>query len=210
MAKPPASRKPVIGLVGGIGAGKSTAAAEFAALGCARVDADAIGHDLLADADVARHIRARWGGAVFAPDGRVDRQALGSVVFADAAELAALNRILHPRIRREMNRQITTALRDQATSGVVVDAAVMLEAGWDDLCTHLVFVSAPAACRYERVAGRRGWSHGEWKRREKSQISLDTKAARCDYTIDNHSSVSPLRQQIRRLFPRICVDVGSC
>jgi dephospho-CoA kinase len=207
MTSPPASRKPVIGLVGGIGAGKSAAAAQLAALGCARVDADAIGHDLLADADVARRIRERWGAAAFTPDGRVDRKALGSAVFADAAELAALNRILHPRIRREMSRQIAAALGDPDVPGVVVDAAVMLEAGWDDLCTHLVFVSAPAAARYERVARGRGWSRAEWKRREKSQISLDTKAARCDYTIDNHSSVSRLRQQIRRLFPRMCVDV---
>jgi dephospho-CoA kinase len=207
MSSPSPRRKPVIGLVGGIGAGKSTAAAELVSLGCALVDADAIPHELLADHEVAARIRARWGGGVFGRRGGVDRKALAAVVFADPAELKALNRILHPPIRRRMRQQIAAALRDSATTGVVVDAAVMLEAGWDDLCTHLVFVSAPQDQRFRRAARQRGWSRRDWQDREKSQISLDKKTAKCDYTIDNHSSVPRLREQVRRLFHRIRVAV---
>ena len=202
MSDPPRTDKPVIGIVGGIGAGKSTAAQAFADLGCALIDADAIGHELLADPDVLRQVRRRWGQAVGA-DGRVDRRVLAAVVFADAAELEALNRILHPRIRRELARRIARALADADTQGVVVDAAVLFEAGWDDLCTHRVFVAASDEQRSRRVARQRGWDHAVWQQREKTQISLDTKAAKSDYTVDNRSGASRLRKQIRQLLHQI-------
>jgi dephospho-CoA kinase len=208
MTSRPVESKPVLGIVGGIGAGKSTAAAELVALGCVRVDGDAIGHELLGDREVLGEIRRRWPAGVVGPDGRVDREALARRVFADPAELEALNAILHPRIRRRMARRIAAARRDPAARGIVVDAAVLLEAGWDDLCTHLVFVSAPEERRLERVSAQRGWGRRTWMQREKSQISLDKKAAKCDYTIDNCSSVSRLREQIRQLFHRICLDVN--
>ena len=105
--KPPG--KAVIGIVGGIGAGKSTVAAELVQLGCARIDGDAIGHALLADPEVRRQIRQRWGEGVFSPEGDVRRDALGEIVFADAAELRALGEILHPRIRRGIEEQIARA-----------------------------------------------------------------------------------------------------
>jgi dephospho-CoA kinase len=203
MAAAPPKHKPVIALVGGIGAGKSTAAAELVALGCRLVDTDAIGHGLLAVEDVRDAFRRRWGEAVFAADGSVDRRAVAARVFPDPDELAALNAILHPRIRRSMEQQIAEALADADTKGVVVDAAVLFEAGWDDLCTHKVFVSAPAAERQRRAAVQRGWDEETWRLREKSQISLDKKAGRSDYTVDNRSGASLLREQIRQLFRRI-------
>ena len=200
---PPSTSKPVIGLVGGIGAGKSAAAAEFARLGCLLIDADAIGHALLGDAAVADAIRSRWGREVFGPGGQVDRKALGEIVFADAQELAALNEILHPRIRRRMHHRIAAARRDVAVPVVVVDAAVLLEAGWDDLCTHLVFVRATDEQRARRVRADRQWDRRTWRQREKSQFSLDRKAQSCDHTLDSSGSASHLNEQVHRLFHRI-------
>ena len=208
MSSRPVERKPVIGIVGGIGAGKSTAAAELVALGCVLVDGDAIGHELLGDPEVLRQLRQKWPDGVVSRDGQVDREALASRVFGDPGELEALNGILHPRIRRRMAQRIADARRDPAAGGIVVDAAVLLEAGWDNLCTHLVFVAAPQRERLRRVSGQRRWSPRVWQQREKSQISLDKKAAKCDYTIDNCSSVSRLREQIRELFHRIRSDVN--
>jgi dephospho-CoA kinase len=201
----PTSPKPVIGILGGVGAGKSTVAREFAALGCRLIDADAIGHELLRQENVRGQVLARWGQAVADDDGQVDRKALASVVFADPGELAALNAILHPAIRRAMAEQIAQALADPAAAGAVVDAAVLLEAGWDDLCTDLVFVAVGDSQRAQRVADQRGWERAEWQRREKSQISLDKKAERCNYVIDNRSSGPRLREQVRRIFHRIDV-----
>jgi dephospho-CoA kinase len=195
--------KPVIGIVGGVGAGKSTAAGEFAALGGRLIDADRIGHDLLGEPKVLAEIRRRWGDAVLGPDAQVDRQALAEVVFGSPAELSALNAILHPRIRLRIRRAIADAQADESAKAVVVDAAVLFEAGWDDLCTHLVFVSAPADQRRRRVAKSRHWSREAWMAREKSQIPLDTKASLCDYTVDNRFGASFLREQVRVIFHRI-------
>lgn len=195
--------KSVIGIVGGVGAGKSTAAGLFAELGCTLVDADAIGHALLAERDVKEQLRKRWGGSIFAPDGSVDRKALGAIVFDDSDELAALNRIMHPRIRARMTEQIAAAANEPAAKAVVVDAAVLLEAGWDDLCTHLVFVGAPDEVRSRRALQKTGWNRRDWIKRENSQIPVDTKARRCYYTLDNSSSTSHLQGQIRRLLGRI-------
>jgi dephospho-CoA kinase len=208
MSSRPIESKPVIGIVGGIGAGKSTAAAELVALGCVLVDADAIGHELLGDPQVLDRLRRRWPDGVVGPDGQVDRKALASRVFADPAELEALNGILHPPIRRRMARRIADARKDPAARGVVVDAAVLLEAGWDNLCTHLVFISAPQEDRLRRVSADRGWDPQTWRQREKAQFLLDKKAAKCDYTVDNCSSVSRLCEQIRQLFHQICPDVS--
>ncbi len=195
--------KLVIGIVGGVGSGKSTAAAEFAALGCRLIDADRIGHELLGEPDVLAEIRRQWGDGVFAPDAQVSRAALAEVVFRGPAELEALNAILHPRIRRRVELAIADAQADESVEAVVLDAALLFEAGWDDLCTHLVFVSAPADDRRRRVAQSRQWSSETWTAREKLQISLDTKASMCDYTLDNRLGASFLREQVRVIFHRI-------
>ncbi len=195
--------KPIIGIVGGIAAGKSTTAAEFARLGCALIDADAIAHEMLEDPDVRETLRVRWGDAIFTSDGTVDRGKVGEIVFGDPGELAELCAILHPLIRIHMEREVERALRDANVVGVVVDAAVLFEGGWDDLCTHTVFVVARAPQRVERAMKGKGWDEQMLTGREKSQISLDNKVHKCDYTIDNSSSASHLHEQVRKLFHTI-------
>jgi len=200
--------KPVIGIVGGVGAGKSTAAAEFGRLGCAVIDADAIGHRLLEDPAVRGRIVRRWGREVLGAAGRVNRKALGRLVFGDPRELAALNRILHRLIRRHMRGRIAAERGKAAAAAVVVDAALLLEAGWDDLCTHLVFVSSAAKVRAARAGRWRGWSRSLWRQREKSQIPLDKKRQRCHHILSNSSSVSHLYTQVRRVFHQIVPNAG--
>ncbi len=203
---PNASDKPVIGLVGGVGAGKSTVAAELARLGCALIDADRIGHDVLNRPDVITPLCRRWGEALAGPDGQIDRDALGEIVFAAPEALAELNEIVHPLIRAEGERQLADCLDRPDVPAVVIDAPLLVEAGWDSLCTVLVFVRSEADHRRRRVASERGWDEKKWQGRECFQISLDTKAGMCDYTIDNTSSVSHLVAQTRELFYRIVVD----
>jgi len=201
--KTPRSDKPVIGIVGGIGAGKSTVAAEFGRLGCAVIDADAIGHGLLERDDVRGALRDRWGEAIFDGSGRVRREALAEAVFAGRGELDYLNRLLHPRIRAEMEAEIERIRRQPDVAAVVIDAAVLFEAAWDDLCTDLVFVEAPDETRAQRVLEQRGWNKAVWQEREKSQLPLDRKAARCLYHICSSSGVSHLRDRVCDLLHRI-------
>jgi|ETNmetMinimDraft_26_1059896.scaffolds.fasta_scaffold28046_2 dephospho-CoA kinase len=208
MAEKPQT-KPVIGLVGGIGAGKSTVGGELARIGCALVDADAIGHELLSDPQIARTLRHRWGEAIFTDDGGVDRAALGKFAFADPAELSVLNSILHPAIGEKLAESIRRALADASVPAVAVDAAVLFEAGWNDMCTQVVFVDAPDELRFDRVHRDRGWNKKKWIQREKAQISLDKKRRLCDYTIVCSSSVSHLREQVRELYFRF-IHVVDC
>jgi len=198
--------KPVIGLVGGVGAGKSTVAAEFSRLGCVAIDADAVGHAVLREPDARSAIVAMFGAAVLDAAGEVDRKVVASVVFQDEAALAKLNALAHPRIAARISQTIEQARRDASVAAIVLDAAVLLEAGWDHVCTALVFVSAPNTSRRDRVRDNRGWDEASWASREKTQFSLDKKASRCEYTVDNSSDIPHLRQQVRQVFYRILAN----
>ncbi len=193
---------PVIGLVGGIGAGKTTVATELAAQGCAVIDADALGHALLHQGKVRREVEDRWGAEVFDAAGEVSRSALAEIVFADKDELAALTAILYPRIRREIEREIGAA-RESSHEAIVLDAAVLFEAGWQELCTTTVFVDAPLPVRLERVELQRGWDAATLAAREKLQFDVDRKRQMCDHILSNHASEPTFAHDVRDLLNRI-------
>jgi len=193
----------VIGIIGGVGAGKSTVAGELARLGCALIDADRICHEMLTRDDVREQLRLRWGEGMLGPEGHVDRDAVGRTVFADPQALAELNAMLHPLIRQEGERQLRQCVDRPDIPAVVIDAPLLVEAGWDALCTHLILVRSTEDDRLDRVIRDRGWDKKKWQERESSQISVDMKAQTCDYIIDNTSSVSHLVEQIREILSRI-------
>ena len=194
---------PVIGLVGGVGSGKTAVADQFVALGCVRIDADAIGHDVLTLPDVKEQIRQRWSDDVFDDDGDVSRAALGEIVFAGPDALAELSAIAHPLIRQEMARRIDQAQAAGQGPAIILDAAVLFEAGWQDLCTHTVFVDAPRDQRLARVGRQRGWDEAQLAARENAQIAVDTKADMCDHILSNHASDAHLGRAVRKLLHRI-------
>ena len=121
----------LIGLTGGIGSGKSTVAAILSELGASVIDADKVGHDVyLPGSEGFRLVREAFGDGVVGADGTIDRKALGARVFADPALLARLNAIVHPLIGAEIRRRIEAARAGAPTRPIVVEAAIMLEAGW--------------------------------------------------------------------------------
>jgi dephospho-CoA kinase len=195
--------KPVIGLVGGVGSGKSAAARLFGQKGCVVLDADRIGHRILSRPSARRAVVEEFGEEILAETGGVDRKKLGRLVFGDAGKLERLGRIMWPRIRRSLRRGIVRGRRDASVPAVVLDAAVLLEAGWDSLCTDLVFVDASPSSRRRRATSRSGWSERDWRRRENSQIALDRKASACSYRIGNDSDIPHLREQVCEVFHRI-------
>ncbi len=205
MAASETKRFPVIGLVGGIGAGKTAAADRFAERGCAVIDADRIGHELLADRSVRDRIRAAWGDEPFRDDGSVDRRRVADRVFADPAARRTLEGILHPGMRQRIVEKIAAA-RESGVPAAVIDAAVLFEAGWDELCTHTVFVDAPRDLRLARVRTQRGWSEEQLGDRESSQIPLDKKRERCSYVAVNNSDGSRLSELVGDIFHNIMSD----
>lgn len=177
----------VIGVVGGVACGKSLVARQFERLGAGRLDADIAGHEALRHHKVKEAIRVQWGAEVFAEDGEVDRKRLARRVFAPAPhgpeQLALLEQITHPVIEQILRRGLD-AFREQGVAAVVLDAAVLLKAGWDRLCDTIVFVEVPAEQRLAR-ARERGWTEAEWAAREAAQTSLEEKRRRSSLVIDN-------------------------
>jgi dephospho-CoA kinase len=186
---------PVIGLVGGVGSGKSSVARGLAARqNYVVIDADALGHQVLQEADVKKQIKNRFGEVVFNERGEIDRSQLARRVFGadEESELARndLNRIVHPRIgdkiHQEIQRARESARREPGTvPGVLLDAAILLETGWAEMCDAVVFVEASEGVRQNRVRETRGWDRAEWKKREDSQLNLKAKQNAADATIHN-------------------------
>lgn len=205
----PTFRKPVIGLVGGIGSGKSTVARIFGELGAAVVDFDRLAHDELVVPEVVDTLRAWWGDSILPTSGKIDRQVLASIVFGDAAQLARLEGLLYPRLKERSERIIAGHQIDPGVAAVILDAPKLLEAGLADWCDVLVFIDADRAVRSERVTGIRGWSPAEWERRENLQIPLDRKRANADYVIVNHSSIEHLRSQVEQAFKSVLASYNQ-
>jgi dephospho-CoA kinase len=196
----PAPQAPlVVGLIGGIGSGKSQVAAAFAERGARVVAGDDLAHDALRQPEIKAQIERRWGKGVLDERGEVQRSRLGAIVFAEPTELRALEAIVHPWIRERIARDVKQARKDPAVRLVVLDAAIMLEAGWNEICDRLVFIDAPAEVRRRRVAGQRGWNLKDLESRERAQLPLTAKAARADHTLDNSGSLDRLGRQVDEL-----------
>jgi dephospho-CoA kinase len=188
--------KPVIGLVGGVGAGKSRAAAAFARRGARVISGDALAHEALRQPAVVEQVVRRWGPEMIDDKGEVQRRKLGAIVFADEGERRALEAMVHPWIKERIRAEVDAARNDPAVRLIVLDAAIMLEAGWSDVCDRLVFIDAPAALRLKRVAGQRGWTAAEVEAREAAQLPLTAKAAHADHRLDNSASPEHLDRQV--------------
>ena len=203
MAKNSRMAIPVIGLVGGIGSGKSSVAAQFAALGCPVVDADRIGHALLLEPAIRDAIRNRFGEIVMNRAGRVNRRRLAEQVFSDPEKLEALNSIVHPELWRRFREKAGAARRRGRGPAVILDAALLMEKGLDNLCDCVVYLDVPEEVRRVRAAEARGWDPSEVSRREATQLSLKLKRARADFTIDNSASPKHTLDQIRTILSRL-------
>lgn len=196
-------RMKTIGLVGGVASGKSRVAHLLADLGAGVLDADRAGHDVLeTHPEVREEIRQRFGPAVLAVDGRVNRQAIARRVFA-AGDRAAedrdfLERLLHPLIRERLE-----ALREKFAAerrpAVVLDAPLLLEAGWGSLCDVVVMVEASREARLAR-GRQRGWTEADFDNREAAQWSVDVKRRHADAVLPNDGSEQELRQAVQRFW----------
>jgi len=195
--------KPLIGIIGAIASGKSSVATEFSKLGCAVIDADAIAHTLLDTGPVRDEIVDRFGPAVLNDDGRINRRELGQIVFADGDKLATLNAIIHPRVFQQAEFLLARHGRDDHVKAVVLDMPLLVEVGWADHCDRVIFVDCALERRLERARKTRSLTEQEIKKRENFQISLDTKKALADNTIDNNSGFSTLVRQIKFIFSDI-------
>lgn len=191
----------ILGLVGGIGSGKSHVARLFAKRGAVVVDADVFAHEALRQPDVKEKLRTLWGDAVFTPDGEVDRRQVADLVFEDAAKRQQLEAVVLPYIHGRIQQTVAAAESDPNVPLAVLDAAILLETGWKSRCTALAFVDAPEDVRIERVKGR-GWDADELRRREAHQWSLEKKKQASDVVLPNYGDEVLLERLVNELFTR--------
>ena len=190
---------PVLGLIGAIGAGKSTVARTFARRGGYSVDCDRLGHAAIGRPEILGKLVERWGERILLADGTPNRKAIGGIVFAEAQERIFLERVAFPVIGELARREIATANGNPAVRFVVLDAATLLEANWGEFCDRVIYVDAAVEIRRTRVLARSGWSEAELTRREAAQWSAEVKKARADAVISNDGSEDDLRAVVDRL-----------
>ncbi|MFK0241885.1 dephospho-CoA kinase [Microbacterium sp. NPDC090281] len=195
---------PLIALTGGIASGKSTIARRLAEHGAIIVDADQIVRDVQSPGSpVLERIAEAFGADVVAPDGSLDRAALGAQVFGDADLLASLNAIVHPAVRDESQRRFDDALRDDAEAVVVYDVPLLVEARVDDPWDLIVVAHAPAELRRQRLVELRGMVERAAQERIDAQVSDDRRLAIADVVIDTSGTLERTIEQTDALWERI-------
>ena len=208
--------KPIIGLVGGIGSGKSFVAKLFAEAGCLVVDSDAQVRDAYRDPKVVETIWGWWGDEVLHKDGSVNRSAIAAKVFADPEQKRRLEGLIHPIVHAARERQMRAAADDLQVVAYAWDTPLLVEAGLSEQCDAIVFIDTPLEQRVARVRARSGWDRAELARREKSQTPLDTKRALANYVVSNTadaasdpSALAGLREQVLRVLSQILAELPN-
>jgi len=205
----------VVGLTGGIGTGKSTVARGLAALGAVVIDADAIVHELQAPGTplVAR-IAEAFGSELVGPDGALDRERLGQLVFKDPAARKRLGELVHPAVGAEMVRRLEAA-RQAGAALVVLDIPLLLEGRSQraadpgrartasDLVSEVIVVYARETQQIERQVARDGATPEHAAERVRSQLPIEEKRGLADHVIDNSGSLADTERQVRELYAKL-------
>ena len=192
-----------VGLTGGIACGKSTVAARMRELGCHVLDADKLAHQLIEPGQPAyEQVVREFGTEILFSDKRVDRARLAAIVFADRAKLAKLNAIVHPCVIAEQERELAALESDEPGAVAVVEAALLIEAGYHKRLDRLVVVWCRPEQQLERLLAR-GLTRTEADQRIAAQLPLDRKRVLADDLIDCSGTLDHTRLQVEELVGRL-------
>lgn len=196
--------KPIIGIAGGIGSGKSFIAQLFGQLGCFVINSDEQVTEAYRDRQVIETLRHWWGDETVLPDGQINRKLIASKVFNSIEERRRLEALIHPLVNAARRRAMTAA----ATAfpkliAFVWDTPLLFEASLNLQCDAVVFVDAPVALRLQRVQKARNWTEQELLSREISQWPLDKKREISDYVVSNTADAGSARSQVKDVLSRI-------
>ncbi len=195
--------KPIIGITGGIGSGKSTVAQMFGEMGCLVIGADEQVRLAYQDRAIVEQLRKWWGDDIIDPSGQLNRPKIADIVFSDPGQRQRLEQLLHPKVAQLRQQRMAEAGDDPQIVAFIWDTPLLFEAGLRPGCDAIVFVDAPFALRMERVKQSRRWDEAEMRRREKSQWPLDKKREISDYIVDNAADADHVRGQVSEVLFRI-------
>ncbi len=187
----------VIGITGGIASGKSTIAGMLESLGADLIDADKICHDLINTKDITLEITKRWGIHLQDNHGRIKRDALAKIVFADKKEISALNSLIHPKAIKQIKSEIDRLHAEATSKAIVLDAALLVESNLLGICNIVLFADTGENRCKERVQNSRKWPLDEIAKREKFQGLLKQKREISDIIINNNNSMKNTLSQVK-------------
>jgi dephospho-CoA kinase len=193
----------VIGLTGGILSGKSTIAQMLAEKGAAVIDADKLAHEAYKpDTKLNQELVDEFGPDIRKADGSIDRKKVSLIVFEDEKALARLNAIVHPRMK-EMARGEIERLKKKSVRVVVLEAALLIEAGWTDLVNEVWVALAPPDVAVQRLKERGGLSEDEARARIQAQLPPAKRAKHADVIINTDCDKSEVRAQVDKLWKTV-------
>jgi len=195
--------KPVIGIIGGIGSGKSLVAQAFGDLGCGIINSDKIAHEALELPTIRKTLLDWWGPDILTPESHICRKAIAARVFGHPDQVARLNGLIHPQVEQMRQQQMKIWANQKEILAVIWDTPLLIEVGLDRLCDKVIYVKVPKNIRLQRIQATRGWSEEELNKREISQISLDKKEFLADYIVQNIGDVSSTLHQVHAIFSQI-------
>ncbi|RLE08937.1 dephospho-CoA kinase [Candidatus Aerophobetes bacterium] len=189
----------VLGITGNIGCGKTTVAKMFEKLGAQVIEADKVGHLLLKRKKVKERLVRAFGRSILDERGEVVRKNLRGIVFKDRKKLTQLNRILHPLMAEEMKKMISSSPRPL----IVVDAAVLFEAGWQSLVDKVLVVTSSYETQMRRIKETTNLSLEELEGIMQAQLPQEEKVKRADYVIENEGSLDELESKVKKLWEEV-------
>ncbi len=197
-----------VGLTGGIASGKTTVGAMFVELGCHLIDSDRITHELLEPGqEVHRAVIREFGPEITTPDGRIDRAALGGIVFSHPERRETLNGLVHPAVIRRQN-EFLKGIETEHPDGIgIVDAALMVEVGTYKNYERLIVVTCRPEQQRERLLAR-GLSAENVASRIESQMPMEEKARYAAFVVDNSGTLTDTRRQVQEIYGKL-IDAGS-
>ena len=191
----------IVGLTGGLGAGKTTIAGLFQTCGATIIDADQLAREVVKPGKPAwKDIRKQFGKSVFFSDKTLHRHALADVVFQNPSKLTRLQNIIHPRVAREQALLVKTISKSNPQAVIIYDAALLIEAGAYRRMDYIIVVKADRTTQISRVCRRDGLTKSEALRRIKNQMPLRQKLLYADTILDGTWPHPQLRRVVKSLY----------
>jgi dephospho-CoA kinase len=190
----------VIGLIGGIGSGKSSVSEILSSLGVDVIDADKVGHEVyIPDSEGWRKVISVFGQGIVDQQNEIDRKKLGAIVFGDPKEMDKLNKLMHPIMYKLIQEKINK-LADNGVEVVILEAAILLEANWQPLTDEIWLAKSDQEIVIERVQLRNKFTREEIIKRIQSQMSNEEREKHADIVISNDGTLEELKETVRSLW----------
>ncbi len=196
----------IVGVTGSFGTGKTSVAKVFASLGAKVLNADEIAHELMKPSAVCFKPVVKHFGDDVITSGKIDRKKLARIVFNNKRALATLTSIVHPEILKELKRRIAAFKKKKNVYCVVIDAAVLIEAGWDKLVDVIIVVKANQALQIDRIKMRMRLSSCQVLKRIRAQMPIQEKVRLADLVIDNRKDFKNTKKRVKEIWKNLQIE----